>query len=76
MTYHSQRPQCPSLSPHVLLLIKHIYASGWFVRMENSKCTPNTNNYVQDMRLKSSKYLRTFSLNQTIRLSYEKGYVY
>ena len=21
MTYHSQRPQCPSLSPHVLLVV-------------------------------------------------------
>ena len=26
--------------------IMRIYASGWFVRMENNNCTPNTNNYV------------------------------
>ena len=26
--------------------IKRNCASGWFVRMENNKCTPNTNNYV------------------------------
>ena len=30
----------------VLKLTKGIYASGWFVQMENNKCTPNTNNYV------------------------------
>ena len=27
-------------------LTKRIYASGWFVRMENNKCTRNTNNCV------------------------------
>ena len=26
-------------------LIKCIYASGWFVRMEKVQCRPNTNNY-------------------------------
>ena len=26
--------------------IKHIYASGWFVRMENNNRTRNTNSYV------------------------------
>ena len=26
--------------------VKHICASGWFVRMEKNNCTPNTNNYV------------------------------
>ena len=26
--------------------IKRICASGWFVRMDNNNCTPNTNNYV------------------------------
>ena len=28
--------------------IKRIYASGWFVRMENNNCTPNTNKYVEE----------------------------
>ena len=30
MTYHSQRPQCPSLFPHVLLVLSYIsfYADG------------------------------------------------
>ena len=27
-------------------LVKRIYASGWFVRIENNKQTPNTNSYV------------------------------
>ena len=29
MTYHSQRPQCPSLSPHVLLVLFEMF--GLFV---------------------------------------------
>ena len=52
--------------------MKRICASGWFVRIGNIECTPNTNNFVEEgflkrflkehLRLKSLKYLRHLAL--------------
>ena len=52
-----------------------IYASGWFVRMENNTCTPTTSYYLMFKNTLRTfeggilKYLRTFSLSSKIRRS-------
>ena len=33
MTYHSQRPQCPSLSPHVLLIKSICCEKNWILNI-------------------------------------------
>ena len=31
-------------------VVKRIWASGWFERMQNINCTPNTNNYAYTVK--------------------------
>ena len=78
MTYHSQRPQCPSLSPHVLLLelmfggwvgvhvciVLHCDRTNWLLALGNLKQNAEANgNSIRRFTLIISMILRKYPWN-------------